>query len=181
MYHHTMNPALPEHPSGFAVQTTSVEDTIRLGRELGPALTGGVVVSVEGDLGSGKTQICKGMIAGATGIDHSRVSSPAFTLINEYQWSGRDPLIHIDFYRLDTLSTDDEMLFDEALTDEISGALIEWGDKFVSTLAPSYLRIHIELSLDEPAICTIHFDAVHPTALETSILNEWRVTCERFS
>src|ERR1035437_3523944 len=68
----------------------SPEDTIRLGEAFGREfLRAGVVVAVRGELGAGKTHFIKG-IARALGIDEREITSPTFTLANEFEiaWAG---------------------------------------------------------------------------------------------
>ncbi|MCV7252293.1 tRNA (adenosine(37)-N6)-threonylcarbamoyltransferase complex ATPase subunit type 1 TsaE [Mycobacterium hackensackense] len=150
---------------------------MELGRRLGPLLGRGVLVSLEGGLGAGKTQLCKGLIAGAAGIDSDLVSSPAYTLVNHYPLNGGGHIVHIDFYRIDNLSVEDELLFDEALVDA-TAALIEWGDKFISLLAGSYLRVRMELASTPPDLCTLILDVVGGGANEHVVLDGWRALCE---
>ena len=76
------------------------EETIRLGREVSTLLQPGTVISLEGPLGAGKTQLGKG-VAAALGCSEE-ASSPSFTIVHEYV-GGRLPLHHFDFYRLKSL------------------------------------------------------------------------------
>ena len=76
------------------------EETRDLGRELASGITADATLSLEGPLGAGKTCFVKGLAEGL-GIDPAGVSSPTFTLVHEYP-GGRLPLVHFDFYRLDS-------------------------------------------------------------------------------
>ena len=76
--------------------TNSEQETEALGARFGAALPDGAVVAFYGELGSGKTAFVRGMAAGM-GID-ARVSSPTFTIVNEYL--GPRSLFHFDMYRL---------------------------------------------------------------------------------
>lgn len=87
------------------ITTHSEKETIGFGRHLAEVLSAGDVIFLSGELGSGKTQIVKGM-AEALGIDPSIVQSPAYDLINEYE-GGKLPLFHMDFYRLEHLSPEE--------------------------------------------------------------------------
>jgi len=71
--------------------------TQEIGRQLAKTLTAGSVLALTGELGSGKTQFVKGLVAGL-GSD-AIVTSPTFTLIHEYR-GGRLPIYHFDFFRL---------------------------------------------------------------------------------
>src|SRR5919206_1860961 len=74
-----------------------VQETQRLGAQLGARVAPGDVIALQGDLGSGKTNFVKGLARGL-GIKAS-VHSPTFILMNEYR-EGRLPLYHVDAYRL---------------------------------------------------------------------------------
>lgn len=84
---------------GQVVLTThSTEETEEVGRLMGRAVTGALVLTLEGDLGSGKTCFARGLARGL-GVDAAYpVTSPTYTIVNEYP--GRLPLFHLDLYRL---------------------------------------------------------------------------------
>jgi tRNA threonylcarbamoyladenosine biosynthesis protein TsaE len=77
----------------------SPEETAGLGEQWGREAQPGWLIGLAGDLGSGKTQLVKGLARGL-GI-RERVLSPTFALVHEYR-GGRLPLAHLDFYRLET-------------------------------------------------------------------------------
>ena len=79
-------------------ESASAEQTRALGAKLAAELKPGSVLLLSGDLGAGKTCFCAGLAQGLGCQDE--VSSPTFTLINEYR-GGRLPLAHIDLYRLE--------------------------------------------------------------------------------
>ena len=106
--------------------SNSVEETIEFARRWSESLAPNDVVALVGDLGSGKTHFVKGLLQGAGGVDE--VTSPTFTLIHEYR-SGRLPVFHFDFYRLNKLAEIREIGFDEYL-EENGIAVVEWGDRF---------------------------------------------------
>ncbi|MCH8215635.1 MAG: tRNA (adenosine(37)-N6)-threonylcarbamoyltransferase complex ATPase subunit type 1 TsaE [Planctomycetes bacterium] len=111
--------------------TRSAAETIELGRRIGSALQGGEVFAVEGPLGSGKTQLIKGIAAGADAEALDQVNSPTFVLVNEYQ--GQFDIFHIDAYRLDTAAEFEMLGFDDFLYPQ-SVVLIEWADKVTTVL-----------------------------------------------
>jgi tRNA threonylcarbamoyladenosine biosynthesis protein TsaE len=105
--------------------TRSESETAAVGRELASALSEGAVVLLCGDLGAGKTAFVRGLAEGL-GLDPADVSSPTFTLVQEYR-GGRVPLLHADLYRLD-----DPREIDDLGLDELGGGAvvaIEWADK----------------------------------------------------
>ena len=119
-----------------SVETRSVEETRQLGLRLGNALEAGDVVGLEGDLGSGKTELVRG-IAEALGVSGS-VHSPTFVLHHHYQ--GRLPVEHFDLYRLEEVSWVDTGL-DEPAPDAVT--LIEWPERagVVNAWATTLIRL----------------------------------------
>ena len=106
--------------------TTNTEDeTGAVGRELAATLVCGDVVLLEGDLGAGKTAFVRGLAEGL-GIASDQVSSPTFTLVQEYR-AGRLPLIHVDLYRLNDPREIDDLGLDEIAADGVLA--VEWADK----------------------------------------------------
>jgi tRNA threonylcarbamoyladenosine biosynthesis protein TsaE len=105
--------------------THSEQETADVGRELAASLTAGSVVLLFGDLGAGKTAFVRG-IAEGLGISRDDVSSPTFTLIQEYR-GGRVPLFHVDLYRLDDPREIDDLGLDEIATEGVMA--IEWAEK----------------------------------------------------
>ena len=119
--------------------THSETDTAAVGRELAAALLPGTTVLLFGDLGAGKTAFVRGLAEGL-GLDAADVSSPTFTLIQEYR-GGRLPLLHVDLYRLNDAREIDELGLDELG----SGAVlaIEWGEKLPAP-PPDAVRVTLE-------------------------------------
>jgi tRNA threonylcarbamoyladenosine biosynthesis protein TsaE len=110
----------------------SEDETYEMGRTLGRALRGGELILLEGDLGLGKTVFARGVAAGL-GARPEDVSSPSFTLVQEYT-GGRKPMFHVDLYRVD----DPEEIGTLGLEEIVSAGgvvLVEWGEKL-----PPYLR-----------------------------------------
>jgi tRNA threonylcarbamoyladenosine biosynthesis protein TsaE len=107
------------------ITSHSQTETAAAGRELAQALAPGSIVLLSGDLGAGKTAFVRGMAEGL-GIDPSEVTSPTFTLIQEYT-GGRLRLHHVDLYRLTSEEVNDLGLDD--LTLEGGVTAIEWPDR----------------------------------------------------
>ena len=120
-------------------ETTSPEQTEELGREIGRRLKPGDILSLDGDLGAGKTVITRGICAGM-GLDPSDVQSPTFTIVNEYE--GEVPLFHFDTYRL---SGEDDFLasgLDEYFYRD-GVCVIEWGSVIDGLLPEDAIRIGV--------------------------------------
>jgi tRNA threonylcarbamoyladenosine biosynthesis protein TsaE len=112
------------------VITQSESETIGAGRNLAATLQPGDVVLLTGALGAGKTAFVRG-IAEGLGADPSQVTSPTFTLIQEYH-GRRCTLYHVDLYRLEPKDVDDLGL-DELLAQEGVTA-IEWPERLPRAL-----------------------------------------------
>jgi tRNA threonylcarbamoyladenosine biosynthesis protein TsaE len=107
------------------IRTHSEAETAAVARSLARTLPSGSVVLLSGNLGAGKTAFVRGLAEGL-GINPEDVSSPTFTLIQEYR-GGRLPLHHVDLYRLSPLEVDDLGL--DELTLEPGITAIEWPDR----------------------------------------------------
>ncbi|MCU0593903.1 MAG: tRNA (adenosine(37)-N6)-threonylcarbamoyltransferase complex ATPase subunit type 1 TsaE [Desulfobacterota bacterium] len=126
----------------FTITTESDQDTIRFGQAIGRLLREGDVIGLVGELGSGKTWLTKGIALGL-GVDpKSIVTSPSFTLVNQY--NGRATLFHMDVYRLGSL--------DEALSAGIEEAMhsggvvvLEWADRWPEILPEQTLMVHLRI------------------------------------
>ena len=115
--------------------STAPDETFRLGQKLGAELSGGEILLLSGPLGAGKTMLVKGL-ASALDIDPEEVTSPSFTLVNQYE--GRLRLYHIDLYRLDAGSSSAHAVdLEELLTESEAVIVIEWADRLGAYRLPS--------------------------------------------
>lgn len=103
----------------------SEAETAHAARELAATLTAGSVVLLFGDLGAGKTAFVRGLADGL-GIGADQVTSPTFTLVQEYR-GGRLPIVHVDLYRLNDPREIDELGLEELGADAVLA--IEWAEK----------------------------------------------------
>ena len=107
-------------------ETASELETSAVGESLGTTLGAGDVVLLYGDLGAGKTAFVRGLARGI-GASPDDVSSPTFTLVQEYA-GPRLTLFHVDLYRLEPAEIDDL-----GLEDLVSGngvVAIEWAERW---------------------------------------------------
>jgi len=123
------------------IRTASPEETIRVGEKLGTLLHAGDVVCLNGDLGTGKTRLAQGVACGM-GVEEP-VTSPTFTLINEYR--GRLPLYHIDVYRLNDEQEMEDLGYEEYFYGD-GVTLVEWADRVAGLLPVERLDIYISRS-----------------------------------
>lgn len=116
----------------------SAAETSQLGVALGKNIPGPLVMTLQGPLGAGKTQLIKGLLEGLGGSQGA--TSPTFALCHYYP--GRVPLLHVDAYRLKHPSELPDLGLDEALEDGYAIAL-EWPDGLLAYLPPVDLEIRI--------------------------------------
>lgn len=130
--------------NGTKLTTHSAEETEALGRRIGRSLRAGDVVALSGDLGTGKTVLAQGIVAGVGASGY--VASPTFTLIREY--TGAVPVAHVDFYRID----DPRQLDDLGLADVFAGSMlviVEWAEKAGDWLPAEHLWITLDFGEQE--------------------------------
>jgi len=141
------------------LESTSAQQTDRLGQVIGHALRGGETIALYGPLGAGKTALVRG-IAQGLGALPTAVSSPTFVLIHEYD-QGRLPLAHVDLYRIGS----PRELESTGLAEYFSGqtvTAIEWADKGLAALPHD--RIEITLTHRAERSRTIQLRATGPTS-----------------
>tara|TARA_Y100001970_G_C13891880_1_gene679144 strand:+ start:56 stop:481 length:426 start_codon:yes stop_codon:yes gene_type:complete len=117
-------------------QTKEANETSALGIEFSKFLEGGDVISLVGQLATGKTTFIKGVLAGL-GYKES-VTSPTFTLVNEYLT--KFTIIHIDCYREENLDRWIQIGLHDYFNDE-NIVFIEWADKIIDILPKDTISI----------------------------------------
>ncbi|PAV27687.1 tRNA (adenosine(37)-N6)-threonylcarbamoyltransferase complex ATPase subunit type 1 TsaE [Virgibacillus profundi] len=122
--------------SEYKLETDSALETEQLAQKLATLLKPGDVVTLEGDLGAGKTTFTKG-IANGLGVKRN-VSSPTFTIIKEYE--GELPLYHMDVYRLE--NSDEDIGFEEYFNGN-GVSVVEWAQFIEEYLPDERLNIKI--------------------------------------
>ena len=120
------------------VTTQSESETSAVGRELAARLSAGDAVLLSGELGAGKTAFVRGLAEGL-GVAAADVTSPTFTLVQEYR-GGRLTLFHVDLYRLNDPREIDDLGLDEIAMDGVLA--IEWGEK-LPTAWPGALQVRL--------------------------------------
>lgn len=126
--------------------THSARETRHAGRDLGKDMHPGTILSIKGELGSGKTVFVQGLALGLGVPEKVYVTSPSYTLINEYP--GRCRLFHADFYRLESFSDFDDLGLDEIM--EGSGVVaIEWPERLPDHFPKSDIEVEIKIIGDD--------------------------------
>jgi tRNA threonylcarbamoyladenosine biosynthesis protein TsaE len=103
-----------------------MQETFDLAYRIGQSLENPETFLLEGNLGAGKTVFAKGLICGLGQPDPDDVTSPSFTLVNEYQLRFRT--YHIDLYRLDKIQ-ELQSLYLEEIFSEPAVIVVEWSEK----------------------------------------------------
>ncbi|MFD2628647.1 tRNA (adenosine(37)-N6)-threonylcarbamoyltransferase complex ATPase subunit type 1 TsaE [Oceanobacillus kapialis] len=133
------------------IKVATEEETKQLAARLAGLLKPGDVLTLEGELGTGKTTFTKGI---ATGLGVKRhVSSPTFTIIKEYK--GELPLYHMDVYRLE--NSEEDIGFDEYFNGN-GICVVEWAQFIKEFLPEERLEIEIQYAGEEERI--INFTAI---------------------
>ncbi len=120
----------------FEFHTQSPEETMAFSQRLAEKLGSGDVLTLEGDLGAGKTTFTKGLAKGL-GVRRT-VNSPTFTIIKEYQ--GRLPFYHMDVYRLE--DSEEDLGFDEYF-EGYGVTVVEWASIISDQLPGERLDIFL--------------------------------------
>jgi tRNA threonylcarbamoyladenosine biosynthesis protein TsaE len=126
------------------VVTRSTDETLALAGSVGELLRPGDVVSLAGDLGTGKTVFARG-VARALGVIDPIVS-PTFTIVREYE--GRVPVVHVDVYRIDRFQELHDLGFEEVVRDD-AVTLVEWGDVIDGMLPSDRLDVRLAAGADD--------------------------------
>lgn len=121
--------------------THSSEETSNWGREFAKRLTVPVLVLLTGDLGSGKTTLTKGIVAGLGAATEDEVTSPTFTLVHVYGKPAK--VYHADLYRIETFH-DFETLGLEDVFAKPAVVILEWSERFPLQSSWPQVRIRLE-------------------------------------
>jgi len=122
------------------IEVSSEAAMKQLGEKLGARLRGGEVIELVGDIGAGKTTFTKGLAVGL-GISED-VQSPSFTISRTYDTPHELRLVHYDFYRLEDAGIMKHDI-DEAIHDDQTVTIIEWGAAVRDVLPHEYLELGI--------------------------------------
>ncbi len=121
--------------------THSSEETTNWGREFARKLTAPVLVLLAGELGSGKTTLTKGIVAGLGAAREEEVTSPTFTLVHVYGNSAK--VYHADLYRIESFH-DFETLGLEDVFAKPAVVILEWSERFPLPSPWPQVRIRLE-------------------------------------
>jgi tRNA threonylcarbamoyladenosine biosynthesis protein TsaE len=127
------------------VITNSAEETTNWGRQFAMRLKPPVVLLLSGDLGSGKTTLTKGIVAGLGAATEDDVTSPTFTLVHVYgdRKHASAKVYHADLYRIKNF-TDFETLGLEDVFDHPAVLILEWAERFPLPSPWPHIRVRLE-------------------------------------
>ena len=120
------------------------EETLALGRQIASTLLPGAIVCIKGELGAGKTVLCRGIAAGL-GVEPNDVRSPTFSIVHEYR--GRVETLHLDCYRLEKTEEALQIGWEDYLARD-AVMLIEWPERITELLPAGCLEIRMETVSD---------------------------------
>ena len=139
-----------------SVVTRSAEETIAWGREFARELQTPLLVLLTGDLGSGKTTLTKGIVAGLGAADEEDVTSPTFTLVHVYGDDGgragshgsegnaaSGVVYHGDLYRIESFHDFETLGLEDAFT-KPAVMILEWSEKFPLEAPWPQVRLKLE-------------------------------------
>lgn len=127
------------------IETKSAKETFELGERIGREVKPGMVFTLIGDLGVGKTVFTQGL---AKGLEiNEPISSPTFTIVQVYE-EGRMPFYHFDVYRIGDIEEMEEISYEDYFYGE-GVSLIEWANLIEEILPERYIQIVIEKNLEE--------------------------------
>lgn len=143
----TQNDTLNGQPSGVQNKslefvTHSPEETMELGAKLARQLPYPCLLVLQGELGSGKTTLVKGIVSGLGVARQEEVTSPSFTLVHEY---GTDRKVyHVDLYRIEGAREQSTLGLEDLLEQEAT-VIVEWGEKLIDLEMDVQITIRMEL------------------------------------
>ncbi len=123
------------------VITRSAEDTTLWGREFAKRLKPPVLVLLTGDLGSGKTTLTKGIVAGLGAAKEDEVTSPTFTLIHVY--GSTNKVYHGDLYRIESFHDFETLGFEDVFASP-AVVILEWSERFPLPSPWPQVRLKLE-------------------------------------
>lgn len=124
-------------------KTNSEQETIELAVEFSKTLSSCALIAIEGELGAGKTCFVRGLCEGLGG-EPRQVSSPTFTIMQEYDVEGDRRLVHVDAYRLSDEAELASIGWDELLEDPAAIIAIEWPSRIKDAIPSRVVSITIE-------------------------------------
>ena len=126
----------------MTIESSSLEETELLGRELAKNLTAGDIVLLYGDLGAGKSVLARGIIRALPGGKNRTVRSPTYVYIQQHPTN--PPVSHVDLYRLPRKSVPEDLGLEEWANSERL-TIVEWAGRLARMRFARATEVHIEI------------------------------------
>jgi len=126
---------------GEEIITRSAEETVRWGREFARRLKAPVLLLLTGELGSGKTTLTKGIVAGLGAANEDDVTSPTFTLVHVY--GNANKVYHGALYRIESFRDFETLGLEDAFATP-AVVILEWSEKFPLESPWPQIRLRLE-------------------------------------
>lgn len=154
--------------TNYNIKLDNEDAQLAFGERLAQVLTGGLVIFLRGDLGVGKTTLCRGIL---TGLGHKgNVKSPTYTLVEPYQLAGQD-VYHFDLYRLGE-PTELEYMGCRDYFDDESICLVEWPERGAGVLPEPDMELEILVDgRGRELVCHAYSDAAQAVLARLSTKN----------
>lgn len=123
------------------IVTRSAEETTQWGREFAKRLKVPLLVLLTGDLGTGKTTLTKGLVAGLGAASEDEVTSPTFTLVHVY--GAAKKVYHGDLYRIESFHDFETLGLEDAFA-KPAIVILEWSERFPLKSPWPTLRVRLE-------------------------------------
>ena len=161
---------------GMEIITQSTDETVALGRRIGKFAQAGQCIALEGMLGTGKTQLVRGISLGAAVADIGLVNSPSYVLLNIYEAVPGNPqsktVYHLDAYRVKNSDAFAAVGFSELLEQEGIVA-IEWASRISDLLPEDHLLIQGDTLDDTTRRWRLIAHGPRSLALAAAIIENW--------
>ena len=140
--------------------TKNEQETYELAYNFAKTVGYNAIICLNGEMGAGKTAFVKGFVKYFNIED---VSSPTFTIVNEYNTDSLD-IFHFDVYRLTDIDEFIAIGGDEYF--ERGASIIEWGEIIEEVLPKDYIKVTFTRNLDEENVRNIQIDCFGNTNIE---------------
>ena len=160
-------PDSPVLPLSYQTTSFSLDETQAIGQKIGEIVVTGTLITLYGNLGSGKTSFVQGLARGLGVPAEYYITSPTYTLINDYP--GRCNLYHVDLYRIDGIDEAEDIGLYEIM-DGDGIIAIEWADRIEKDLPSDRVSLEFETTGDDSRIITLKAQGVKEIKLLKEII-----------
>ena len=124
----------------YSRKSNSENETIAIAKEFAKLITDGMVVTLIGNLGAGKTFFIKRILED---FNINNANSPSFAIVNEYY--GKKKFYHFDFYRINSQVELIDIGIEDYFNDDEAVTFIEWADMFPNVIPSKRIEVNIKM------------------------------------